>query len=254
MRKIIIALVMATIATSLFISAANASTTGYSLIGTANAAGSRILYRNITLTVPEGNVAHLTGIWIYSNSGGTVQGAIFDQQKALYYGSVETVSTAKWYLSAISADLTAGNYVMAVAYANPAKRYFTWYSGYTGAEYNLTDATSTIPYILSFSSFTSENEYSFYLEYDYGELTNLPSTVSLNWTTFAALLSFSFICILLILKSNIPILNFVFGTITLGTGAYYLGTEMIFAGWINLLAILMASLCMLSGAIKLRNT
>lgn len=73
-----------------------------------------------------------------------------------------------------------------------------------------------------------------------------------DWLTFGALLVLSLVCVLLAWKSHVPILNFVFGAITLGAGAYYLGTAMVFAGWINLLAIVMATLCMLTGAIKLR--
>lgn len=73
-----------------------------------------------------------------------------------------------------------------------------------------------------------------------------------DWLTFGALLVLSLVCMLLAWKSHVPILNFVFGAITLGAGAYYLGSAMVFAGWINLLAIVMAVLCMLTGAIKLR--
>lgn len=73
-----------------------------------------------------------------------------------------------------------------------------------------------------------------------------------DWVTFGALLVLSLVCVLLAWKSNVPILNFVFGAITFGAGAYYLGADMVFAGWINLLAIVMAVMCMLTGAIKLR--
>lgn len=74
-----------------------------------------------------------------------------------------------------------------------------------------------------------------------------------DWVTFGALLVLSLVCVLLAWKSNVPILNFVFGAITFGAGAYFLGADMVFAGWINLLAIVMAIMCILRAAQLLRN-
>lgn len=71
---------------------------------------------------------------------------------------------------------------------------------------------------------------------------------------FYTLLVLTFACIILMLKSGIPLINFVFGVMTLGIAAYSLQTPtIIFFGYIQMFAILMASLCMLFGYRTYRN-
>lgn len=71
---------------------------------------------------------------------------------------------------------------------------------------------------------------------------------------FYTLLILTFACIILMLKSGIPLINFVFGIMTLGIAAYSLQTPtIIFFGYIQMFAILMASLCMLLGYRSYRN-
>lgn len=91
------------------------------------------------------------------------------------------------------------------------------------------------------------------LTYDLADIAVTTSVAPVD-VMFVTLLLLIFLCIFLMLKSGIPILNFVFGVITLGISAYSLqNPTIVFFGYIQMAAILMASLCMLSGYRSFRN-
>lgn len=89
------------------------------------------------------------------------------------------------------------------------------------------------------------------LTYDLADITIQSQPTDLM---FYSLLILTFVCIGLMLKSGIPVLNFTFGVMTLGMAAYSLqNSTIVFFGYIQMFAILMASLCMLSGYRSYRN-
>lgn len=78
--------------------------------------------------------------------------------------------------------------------------------------------------------------------------------ISTDWLTFGGLVFLSILGVIFVLKSRNYLLNFIFGVVTFGAGAYFLGTDMILAGWINLLALLMGIICMTDAIVIWRNS
>lgn len=70
------------------------------------------------------------------------------------------------------------------------------------------------------------------------------------WTLLILIIA----CVILMLKSGVPIINFVFGVMTLGIAAYSLtNPDIAFFGYIQMFAMLMSILTMLSGYRSYRN-
>lgn len=180
-------------------------------------------------------------------------------EAATYQQNVTLTSTATWYTYNLveNTTLEVGYYwLVALGNSSGSEPTFAYNSApassssgtYRGITYDVVGLPYTFP-----AESISDRWFSIYVNYTPTEETEVTSEViSENWITFAGLLTLAMACVILSWKSNVPILNFVFGGITLGAGAYYLGTDMVFAGWVNMLAIVMSIVCMLSGAIKLR--
>lgn len=80
------------------------------------------------------------------------------------------------------------------------------------------------------------------------ETVGLTEPQTANFLTFGVLFALLVICIILTLKPNVPILNFVFGVMSFGIAASTAGqTTLLFYGYIQMLVIVIALLCMYSG-------
>lgn len=259
MKKLIIAFLMATIAISLYpLANATEGDSGY-FGSTATAGGGFVQTATDTFYCSpfalnvDANITGLHGygdwynqnikFFIYSNDGATC-----------YYGGDSVKVTGNVWLndSAVDIQLQAGTYLLGFRSSGTANYvYKTTGNGMSGS----------VGFAAAWGSLSptfNTNLYSIYANYTeatyIGAEEVTAQMISTDWLTFSALMALSLISLILAWKSNVPIINFVFGVVTLGTAAYYLGANIVFAGWINILAILMASLCMLSGAIKLRET
>lgn len=77
--------------------------------------------------------------------------------------------------------------------------------------------------------------------------------ISTDWLTFGGLVFLSILGVVFVLKSRNYLLNFIFGAVTFGAGAYFLGTDMILSGWINVLALMIGVVCMTDAIMIWRN-
>lgn len=225
--------------------------------------GENILATPVNLTCGADYYIEVSSIWLYANNasaGQTVQGAIYSNAShRLALGSSVNVVGAGWYESVVSpvVALQSGTYYIAGGFSSNARFYYGAKVD-DGSVANLTYVTGSDDLVMDLTLTTYEaHRYSAYVvynirSYEGGNVVIQSDVSQSSWLTFGGLFTLSIVCLILAWKSNIPILNFVFGGLTLGAGAYYLGTSMVFAGWANLLAIVMAVVCMISGAIKLR--
>lgn len=262
MKKLFIALVMATIAISLF-PFANADVGDSGIFGSTLTAGGALLaasggnyYASPFVLNVDANITslHVYGDWYGGSSSGGTKFIVYSLDgTTCYYGSAERITGSgnHWRNETVNFQLMAGTYWLGVRVQDDTS---SWIYKVTG-----NGGTGVAPFASAYGSISptyTTNLFSIYANYTQAVVDTTEVTaqmISTDWLTFSALMALSLISLILAWKSNVPIINFVFGVVTMGTAAYYLGANIVFAGWINILAILMASLCMLSGAMKLRD-
>lgn len=257
MRKLTIALLMATIAISLFIATSNADVGDSGVFGSTTGTSDGF-YMDANTWVGSPFVlnddANITELHAYINAGGgnikffvyTLDGLTCE------YGS-ETINSNgyAWVnLTGVNTVLPSGTYILGYRCSQDDTVCYRSDGNGVNGTVLFNGAWGSL------SGFYTNNLLTIYANYTVTSLSTevTINTISENWITFSALMALSLVCLILAWKSNVPIINFVFGVVTLGTAAYYLGTNIVFAGWINILAVLMASLCMLSGGMRLRET
>lgn len=225
------------------------NTYGYTVKGGSANVGGLVLYYNITVTVPTDYTLHLKEFWacVRNTSIATeyFYGGIYDSNDKLVASTEQVAITSDgWYHSLLSGELTSGVYYLAWCGTATSNIWYDTNNNDYRAFYE-TPAT-TLP-LTATRTVWANNSVSMFITYD------LAQESQADWIIFGALFTLSIICLILAWKSSIPILNFIFGVLTLGAGSYYLGTAMVFSGWANLIAIVMAIVCMILGAIKLRS-
>lgn len=72
--------------------------------------------------------------------------------------------------------------------------------------------------------------------------------IPINYLNSAALIFLAIVCIALTIKPSVPILNFIFGVIVIGISAATAGqSDMLLFGYLPILTVILAIVCMLSG-------
>lgn len=222
------------------------SCNGYYLLALYNATGALgsstpdTLIETSSTEFNPTSIAALAGTWVtftFSNTTTLYSDVLYSW---VYYEKNETTADTANYASVCygSAGIAAEYY---------AGDYGYWHtSGWQSA----LNADHTI-----FSVSVAGGEYTEYVGGDtYIETISVTTAATTQDMMFYTLLVLTFACVILMLKSGIPLVNFVFGVMTLGIATYSLqNSTIIFFGYIQMFAILMASLCMLSGYRSYRN-
>lgn len=212
----------------------------YNATGAVGSSTPQTLIETSTTEFNPTSIAALAGTWVtftFSNTTTLYSNVLYSW---VYYEKNETTADNSNY-----AAICYGTAGIAAEYYNGDFGY--WHTSGWQSENN---AWHTI-----FNLETSGGVYTEYVggNYYYDTVSVTTSTPTQD-IMFYTLLVLTFACIILMLRSGIPLVNFVFGTMTLGIAAYSLtNPDIIFFGYIQMFAMLMATLCMLLGYRSYRN-